>query len=107
MRIMGIKERQERDREAVRRGILDAAREMKQHIIEELRACIDAGDLPHTADPHIAMRALMVGVLGVALLNLSERLLPGENADLLAADVLNLTLAGLRSGVTLQSPRGV
>jgi AcrR family transcriptional regulator len=83
------------------------AREMKQHIIEELRACIDAGDLPPTVDPHIAMRALMVGVLGVALLNLSERLLPGENADLLAADVLNLTLAGLRSGVTLQSPRGV
>ncbi len=82
------------------------AREMKQHIIEELRACIDGGDLPRTVDPHIAMRALMVGVLGVALLNLSERLLPGENADLLAADVLNLTLAGLRSGVTLQSPRG-
>ena len=70
------------------------AREMKQHIIEELRACIEAGDLPHTVDPHIAMRALMVGVLGVALLNLSERL-------------LNLTLAGLQSGVTLRSPRGV
>ena len=83
------------------------AREMKQHIIEELRACIEAGDLPHTVDPHIAMRALMVGVLGVALLNLSERLLPGENPDLLAADVLNLTLAGLQSGVTLRSPRGV
>jgi AcrR family transcriptional regulator len=83
------------------------AREMKQHIIEQLRACIDAGDLPQTVDPQIAMRALMVGVLGVALLNLSERLLPGENADLLAADVLNLTLAGLRSGVSLQSPRGV
>ncbi len=83
------------------------AREMKQHIIEELRACIETGDLPHTVDPHIAMRALMVGVLGVALLNLSERLLPGENPDLLAADVLNLTLAGLQSGVTLRSPRGV
>ncbi len=83
------------------------AREMKQHIIEELRACIEAGDLPPTVDPHIAMRALMVGVLGVALLNLSERLLPGENPDLLAADVLNLTLAGLQSGVTLRSPRGV
>jgi AcrR family transcriptional regulator len=83
------------------------AREMKQHIIEELRACIDAGDLPQTVDPHVATRALMVGVLGVALLNLSERLLPGENPDLLAADVLNLTLAGLRSGVVLQSPAGV
>ena len=49
------------------------------------------------------MRALMVGVLGVAVLRLSDRLAPGEDADLLAADVLNLTLAGLRSGVALQS----
>jgi len=82
------------------------ARDCKQRIIEELRLCIESGDLPATVDPHIAMRALMVGVLGVALLNLSERLLPGENPDLLAADVLNLTLAGLRSGVALQSPAG-
>ena len=83
------------------------AREGKQQILEQLRACIDAGDLPSSVDPMIAMRALMVGVLGVALINLSERLLPGENADLLAADVLNLTLAGLRSGVVLKSPRGI
>ena len=83
------------------------ARTMKQHIIEELRAAIDAGALPSTLDPLIAMRSLMVGILGVALLNLNERLQPGEDADLLATDVLNLTLAGLRSGVTLQSPRGV
>jgi len=79
------------------------AREMKEHIIDELRACIESGDLPDSVDPHVATRALMVGVLGVALLNLSERLMPGENPDLLAADVLNLTLAGLRSGVALQS----
>src|SRR5215208_2965886 len=83
------------------------AREMKQHIIEELRTAIDSGALPSTLEPQIAMRALMVGILGVALLNLNERLMPGENVDLLAADVLNLTLAGLRSGVALQSPRGV
>ena len=83
------------------------AREGKQQILEQLRACIDAGDLPPSVDPMIAMRALMVGVLGVVLVNLSERLLPGENADLLAADVLNLTLAGLRSGVVLKSPRGI
>jgi hypothetical protein len=49
------------------------------------------------------MRTLMVGVLGVAVLQLSDRLGPGEDPDLLAADMLNLTLAGLRSGVALQS----
>ena len=79
------------------------ARDMKQHIVEELQACIDAGELPATLNPSVAMRALIVGVLGVAVMRLSERLAPGENADLLAADVLNVTLAGLRTGVALQS----
>lgn len=79
------------------------ARECKQHIVEELQACIDAGELPKTLNAAVAMRALMVGVLGVAVLRLSDRLGPGEDPDRLAADVLNLTLAGLRSDVTLQS----
>ena len=79
------------------------ARDRKQHIIEELQACIDAGELPKTLNTAVAMRALMVGVLGVAVLQLSDRLGPGEDPDLIAADVLNLTLAGLRSNVTLQS----
>src|SRR3989442_5926687 len=79
------------------------AREMKQHIVEDLQASIDAGELPKTLSPHVAVRVLMVGILGVAVLRLSERLAPGEDADLLAADVLNVTLAGLRAGVPLQS----
>ena len=79
------------------------AREGKQHIIEEIQTAMTAGALPATLNPTVAMRALMVGVLGVAVLCLSDRLAPGEDADLLASDVLNLTLAGLRSGVVLQS----
>jgi hypothetical protein len=79
------------------------ARQMKAHMVEEIRACIDAGELPASLDPAVAMRTLMVGLLGVAVLRLSDRLAPGENADHLAADVLNLTLAGLKSGVVLQS----
>jgi AcrR family transcriptional regulator len=79
------------------------AREMKRHIVDEIQACIDAEDLPKALDPAVAMRTLTVGLLGVAVMRLSERLAPGENADHLAADVLNVTLAGLRSGVTLQS----
>jgi AcrR family transcriptional regulator len=78
-------------------------RDRKQHIIEELQACVDAGELPKALNTAVAMRALMVGVLGVAVLRLSDRLGPGEDPDLIAADVLNLTLAGLRSGVVLQS----
>jgi AcrR family transcriptional regulator len=79
------------------------ARNSKQHIVEELQACVDAGALPRTLNTAAAMRALMAGVVGVAVLRLSDRLSPGEDADLLASDVLNLTLAGLRSGVPLQS----
>ena len=79
------------------------ARQMKAHMVEELRACIDAGELPLSLDPAVAMRTLMVGLLGVAVLRLSERMAPGENADHLASDVLNLTLAGLKSGLVLQS----
>jgi AcrR family transcriptional regulator len=79
------------------------ARDRKQHIVRALQACVDAGELPKSLDTAIAMRVLMVGMVGVAVLRLSDRLGPGEDADLLAADVLNLTLAGLRSGTALQS----
>ena len=79
------------------------ARDRKRHIVEALQACIDAGELPKTLNTGVAMRTLMVGVLGVAVLRLSDRLGPGEDADLLAADVINVALAGLRSNVKLQS----
>ena len=79
------------------------ARDSKQHIIAELQASVDAGQLPQAIDTAVAMRALMVGVVGVAVLRLSDRLGPGEDPDLLAADMLNLTLAGLRAGVALKS----
>jgi AcrR family transcriptional regulator len=79
------------------------ARDRKRHIVEELQACIDAGELPRTLNTGAAMRTLMVGVVGVAVLQLSDRLGPGEDPDLLAADVINVALAGLRTNVTLQS----
>jgi len=79
------------------------AREMKGNIVKEIAACAEAGLLPQSLDPAVAMRALMIGVIGVAVLRLSERLAPGEDADQLAADTLKLTLAGLQSGVVLQS----
>jgi AcrR family transcriptional regulator len=79
------------------------AREMKAHAVEGIQACIDAGEFPRSLDPAVAMRTLLVGLLGVAVMALSERLAPGESADDLASDVLNLTLAGLKSGLVLKS----
>ena len=82
------------------------AREMKRNIAEELQRCVDAGDLPATVKPVVAMRLLTSGILGVAVMRLSDRLPPGENADDIASDVLDTTLAGLRSGIEFKS-RGV
>jgi AcrR family transcriptional regulator len=79
------------------------AREMKGNIVREIAGCIDAGLLPRSIDPAVAMRVLTMGVVGVAVLRLSDRLAPGENADQLADDMLNLTIAGLQSGIALQS----
>jgi AcrR family transcriptional regulator len=82
------------------------AREMKQHVAEEIERCIDAGEISATVEPLTAMRLLTSGVLGVAVMRLTDRLPPDESADDLASDVLDTVLAGLRSGVVLKS-RGI
>ncbi len=51
--------------------------------------------------PLAAVRLLTMSILGVAVLRLSDRMAPSEDADALAEDVLNVMLAGLQSGVPL------
>jgi hypothetical protein len=79
------------------------AREMKGHLIQQFEKCVESGLFPATVPPAVAFRVLMAGVLGVAVLGLSDRLGPGEDPDDLASDVLEVTIAGLRSGVTFRS----
>jgi AcrR family transcriptional regulator len=83
------------------------ARETKRHIAQEIERCIEAQLLPAALKPNAAMRVLMVGMVGVAALSLSDRLTPGENADLLAGDVLDTMIAGLRAGNPLKSEGSV
>ncbi|PWT85071.1 MAG: hypothetical protein C5B57_03685 [Blastocatellia bacterium] len=78
-------------------------REMKNRIVGHIQRCIDAKSLPSDVNPLIACRLLTMGLLGVAVMRLSDRLGPGENADDLARDVINVVIAGLRAGVSLQS----
>jgi AcrR family transcriptional regulator len=78
------------------------AREMKQSIIAEIESCIASGALPASLDPVAAMRALGAGLLGVAVMRVSDRLAPDEDADRMAANALDVTLAGLKTGVSLQ-----
>jgi AcrR family transcriptional regulator len=79
------------------------AREVKRHLIEEVERCIASGALPATTRPYVAVRLLTMGILGVATMQLSERLGPSESGETLARDVIDVVLAGLGSGVTLQS----
>ena len=78
------------------------ARDIKQNIIQDLRRCIDTQRIPATVDPLIAFHLLLVAVLGVANMRLSDRG-PTEIADELARDVINVVIAGLQSGVALES----
>jgi AcrR family transcriptional regulator len=80
--------------------------ETKRHLLAEIERCIEAKVFPPSVKPGVAMRLLTVGLLGVVVLTLSERLGPGEDPDQVASDVLDTTLAGLRSGIALKS-RGV
>ena len=59
--------------------------------------------LPADAQPAVACALLMVGLLGVATMRLSDRLRPARTPTCSPRDVLNVMLAGLQSGVTLQS----
>jgi AcrR family transcriptional regulator len=79
------------------------ARNLKGHLVAEVQRCIDQQVLPATVNPFIAVRLLTTAVLGVAVLRLSNRLAPAEDADSLAEDAVNVTLAGLQSGVALRS----
>jgi AcrR family transcriptional regulator len=81
------------------------AREMKAHLVRQIQACVDSGELPADLKPTVAFRLLTLGLLGVAMMRLSERFAAGEDPDALARDVLTVTLRGLQSGVALESPQ--
>jgi AcrR family transcriptional regulator len=78
-------------------------RGMKARLVGEIQTCIDEQALPPTVNASVACQMLTMGVLGVAAMRLSDRLGPPAQVDLLARDVLNSLLAGLKSGVSLLS----
>src|ERR1044071_4871789 len=66
------------------------AREMKERLVTQIQCCIDAGALPKHLDAHVVFRMLTMGLLGAAIMRLSDRLGPGENPDTLARNVLDV-----------------
>ncbi|MCC7032396.1 MAG: TetR/AcrR family transcriptional regulator [Acidobacteria bacterium] len=65
---------------------------------EGLQRAVDAGELPPAVNPCAAMHVLWGALVGPSVLRLCQRLAPGEDADLLARDVLDSILTGLESG---------
>jgi AcrR family transcriptional regulator len=73
-------------------------REWRQDIEHDIQACIDDGLFPRAASAGSVFRILSTAMYGVAVFRLSHRLAPNEDADALAHDLLETTLAGLQAG---------
>lgn len=82
------------------------AREMKTSLERHVAAAVAEGALPASVAAGAMVRVLSSAIIGVAVLRLGERLAPGEDADALARDVLDVTLAGLESTPALRSASG-
>jgi AcrR family transcriptional regulator len=78
-------------------------RELRRDLVAQIQRAIDTKILPSTVDASMAFHLLATAVMGVAVMRLSDRG-PIEIADQLARDVVNVLLAGLQSGVPLESP---
>jgi hypothetical protein len=80
-----------------------AARSLKHQLHSRIQSCIDAGELPATVQVAVAFRLLTVPLLGMAAMRLSDRVPEGEHPDALARDLLDVTVAGLQTGLSLRS----
>jgi AcrR family transcriptional regulator len=78
-------------------------RRAKARLLADLQECVDSGVFPPGVAPAVAFRLLTIGLLGVATMRLSDRLGAGENADALAAGMLDTIVAGLRTGAAPSS----
>jgi AcrR family transcriptional regulator len=78
-------------------------RDMKARLAAQMQACVDANTMPASLNPAVAVRVLTMGIIGVSVMRLSDRLGPTDNADDLARDVLDVLIAGLQSGLSLRT----
>ena len=74
--------------------------QMLNNAVTAIQRAIDAGQLPTTLSPNVAMHMLWAALIGPAVVGIRHRLASGEDYDALARDVLNATIAGLQAGVT-------
>jgi AcrR family transcriptional regulator len=71
---------------------------MKEEMAGPIAACVASGAFPGPVDPPAAFRVLGAALSGAATACISDRLGQGEDADRLARDVIDVMIAGFRSG---------
>jgi AcrR family transcriptional regulator len=74
-------------------------RETRQHTSGLVARCVAAGVFPPGTDPDAAFHILATAMHGAAIIRLGGRFCPPSRADVLARDVLETTIAGLRQGL--------
>jgi AcrR family transcriptional regulator len=72
--------------------------EMLAHAAARIQRCIDAGIFPATTNAEVVMHVIWGALTGPSVIGSGCRLAPGEDPDALARDVLELVIAGLKSG---------
>jgi AcrR family transcriptional regulator len=73
--------------------------QMLAHVEALIQRCIDRGEFPAHHNASVVMHVVWGALTGPSALGGSCRLAPGEDPDLLARDVLNAIIAGVRAGV--------
>jgi AcrR family transcriptional regulator len=72
--------------------------EAKRRMTALVQGGIDSGELPAHYDANVVCRLLMSCAGGPAIAGVCGRLGPGEDVKAMATDLIDLTLAGLRTG---------
>lgn len=75
--------------------------QMKLRLAGLVNRCVTAGVFPACVDGMSAFRVISAGLIGAAAARIFNRLVPGEDPDALARDVIELGIAGLRAGVPI------
>jgi len=71
--------------------------ELRTRLRAQMQRCVETGIFPATVQVEVALNLIRAPILGIAALRLSQRLTP-EDADALALDAIETTIAGLRAG---------
>jgi AcrR family transcriptional regulator len=78
--------------------------EMKRRFAAVIQIAIERGEFPAGTNPHSVSRVLMTTVLGVATARLCNRMGGRDGGEALVHDMIEIAIAGVKSGIPLTAP---